>query len=119
MARILDNSNLPRKKYGTEERVAWAKAVGCKIPFEYDGVKGNLTVLEHQKKNYIVVGYNKRKKRLRTNQLMEFKIRDLVLGSNQLLQKLDFSQIPRKNERYDWAHSAGCKIPFVFYETEG
>ena len=52
MERRVDLSKLPTKKYGTGTCIDWKKAVGQKIPFCYDNVRGELTIVEHQKENY-------------------------------------------------------------------
>ena len=52
MERRVDLSKLPTKKYGTGTCIDWKKAVGQKIPFCYDNVRGELTIVEHKKENY-------------------------------------------------------------------
>ncbi len=78
MTRTLDTSELPVKKYGEKTHIDWEQAVGEKIPFVYDCISGELTILEHQTGNYVVIGYSNQIKRLRTNHLFEMKIRDLI-----------------------------------------
>ena len=65
MERRVDLSKLPTKKYGTGTCIDWKKAVGQKIPFCYDNVRGKLTIVEYQKGNYIknmekMIGYIQR-----------------------------------------------------------
>ena len=119
MSRYVDTSGLLKKSNRKRTCIDWEKSVGMEIPFQFDQVQGKLSLLEHQKGNYIVVGYGQRRKKLRTNQLLECKIHDLIYGDFKLLRSLDFSQVPKRNGKYDWLHSSGCWLPFCFNGTEG
>ncbi|MGN1297479.1 MAG: hypothetical protein ACI4VH_03495 [Clostridia bacterium] len=119
MERSVDLSKLPTKKYGTGTCIDWEKAVGQKIPFCYDNVKGEFTIVEHQKGNYIVIKYKNKEKRTRTSHLTEGKFRDLVFDDNKLVRKIDFSSIPQKYGRNDWMHSKGCILPFYYDGIKG
>lgn len=119
MERSVDLSKLPTKKYGEKRNIDWAKAVGYKIPFCYDNVKGKLTVVEHQKGNYIVLRYKNKEKRMRTSQLSEYKIRDLLFDSNKVIRKIDFSNIPKKNGKNDWVNATGSILPFYYDGIKG
>ncbi len=110
----IDVKNLPRKKYGTTTHIDWEQAVGCKISFQYDQIKGQLKIENHFKGNSIEISYKNKTKKLRTNHLFEFKWRDLIYDSRKKLQKLDLKNIPKKNGKYDWIHSIGKTIPFEF-----
>lgn len=119
MERKVDLSKLPTKKYGTGTCIDWKKSVGYKIPFCYDNVRGDLTVKEHQKKNYIVLKYKNKEKRMRTCHLSEIKLRDLVLDNNKLIKKIDFTCVPKKYGRNDWLNSKGCILPFYYDGIKG
>lgn len=119
LKRGIDFSKLPRKRYGTGTCVDWGAAVGMKVPFCYGHIKGDLEIIEHQRGNYIVLGYEGRRKRMRTNHLAEGKFRDLVFDDNKLVRKIDFSNVPKRNGRNDWVHSVGCVLPFYYDGIEG
>ena len=119
MERRVDLSKLPTKKYGTGTCIDWKKAVGQKIPFCYDNVRGKLTIVEHQKGNYIILRYNKKEKRMRTSHLTEWKFRDLVFESKKLVKQIDFSSITKKHGKNDWVHSKGCILPFYYDGVKG
>lgn len=74
----IDLSTLPRRTYGKELHIEWSKSVGHKLPFVYGHITGELEILEHHKGNYIVVCFQNKSKKLRTNALMDMKITDLV-----------------------------------------
>ena len=67
MSRYVDTSGLLKKSNRKRTCIDWEKSVGMEIPFQFDQVQGKLSLLEHQKGNYIVVGYGQRRKKLRTN----------------------------------------------------
>lgn len=117
--RSIDLSKLPTKKYGKEKCIDWSKAVGYKIPFCYDNIKGEFTVKEHQKGNYIVIKYKDKEKRTRTSHLSEMKFRDLIFDNKKVVRQIDFSAVPKKYGRYDWLHSKGCILPFYYDGIKG
>ena len=77
LRKYIDLSALPRKPYEDTMYIEWSKAIGYRIPFVYAHISGELTITEHHRGNYIVILYNGRSKRMRTNALMEMKISDL------------------------------------------
>ena len=119
LERSVDFSKLPTKKYGMKNCIDWEKAVGQKIPFCYDDVRGKFAIVEHQKGNYIVLRYKKKEKRMRTSHLTEWKFRDLVFENKKLVKRIDFSNIPKKYGKNDWIHSKGCILPFYYDGIKG
>lgn len=118
--RKLNLENLPTKKYGNKRVVDWQNAQGCFIPFVYDLIKGKIKVERYLRGNYIEISYGKNKKILRTHQLFEMKIKDIVLPTSRRLQRIDFQEIKKqKNHHYDWKGSIGAKIPFYFNGKKG
>lgn len=85
MTRSIDITELPLRKYANKAQIDWDMAVGSEIPFIYDSITGTLTVLEHHKGNYIVIGYQDKTKRLRTNHLFRMQFRDLIDPDKELL----------------------------------
>lgn len=120
MERRVDLSKLPTKKYGVRTCIDWKKAVGQKIPFCYDNVRGELTIVEHQKGNY-----NDKVKR-------EKAIKNGILGSKyieldcryskkeylkkSLLSNSRFNNIYKLNEKeIDWdkCHEQGMRSMYI------
>lgn len=85
MSRTLDTSKLPTKPYGGHRVINWPKTIGCQLPFVYDDITGILTIEEYSGNNSVVVGYQNRRKKLRTIHLLELKIRDLIDPSKEIL----------------------------------
>lgn len=99
MERRVDLSKLPTKKYGTGTCIDWKKAVGQKIPFCYDNVRGKLTIVEHQKGNYIILRYSKK----------EYLKKSLLSNSR-------FNNIYKLNEKeIDWdkCHEQGMRSMYI------
>ena len=119
MLRMIDTSALPRKPYGRTTHIDWNAAVGQRIPFQYDELSGELTVLAHEPGNFIVVAYGGKQKRLRTHQLMDCKFRDLLYSDPRMLKEIDFSAVPLRYGRYDWVRCAGAQVPFLFNGIRG
>ena len=46
MRRKVDLSNIPTKKRGQKFVTNWKESTGCKIPFEYDGIIGELKIVK-------------------------------------------------------------------------
>lgn len=120
MERRVDLSKLPTKKYGVGTCIDWKKAVGQKIPFCYDNVRGELTIAEHQKGNY-----NDKVKR-------EKAIKNGILGNKyieldcryskkeylkkSLLSNSRFNNIYKLNEKeIDWdkCHEQGMRSMYI------
>ena len=120
MERRVDLSKLPTKKYGVGTCIDWKKAVGQKIPFCYDNVRGELTIVEHQKENY-----NDKVKR-------EKAIKNGILGNKyieldcryskkeylkkSLLSNSRFNNIYKLNEKeIDWdkCHEQGMRSMYI------
>lgn len=120
MERRVDLSKLPTKKYGVGTCIDWKKAVGQKIPFCYDNVRGELTIVEHQKGNY-----NDKVKR-------EKAIKNGILGNKyieldcryskkeylkkSLLSNSRFNNIYKLNEKeIDWdkCHEQGMRSMYI------
>ena len=120
MERRIDLSKLPTKKYGVGTCIDWKKAVGQKIPFCYDNVRGELTIVEHQKENY-----NDKVKR-------EKAIKNGILGNKyieldcryskkeylkkSLLSNSRFNNIYKLNEKeIDWdkCHEQGMRSMYI------
>lgn len=117
--RKIFTENLPKKKYGQTMIIDWKKAVGLQIPFIYDNIKENIKVEKHEKGNYVVISYQKKLKRMRTCHFLQLKFRDLLYKDKRRLQVLDLKNIPKKNNRYDWVHSAKRTIAFEFNGIAG
>lgn len=120
MERRVDLSKLPTKKYGVGTYIDWKKAVGQKIPFCYDNVRGELTIVERQKGNY-----NDKVKR-------EKAIKNGILGNKyieldcryskkeylkkSLLSNSRFNNIYKLNEKeIDWdkCHEQGMRSMYI------
>ena len=118
--RRVDLSKLPTKKYGVGTCIDWKKAVGQKIPFCYDNVRGELTIVERQKGNY-----NDKVKR-------EKAIKNGILGNKyieldcryskkeylkkSLLSNSRFNNIYKLNEKeIDWdkCHEQGMRSMYI------
>ena len=117
--RYVDVNSLPKRKYGNGFIIDWEKSVGKTVSFIYDGIKGKFKIENHLKGNYIVISYKNKTKKMRTNHLMQFKFRELVFGNHRKLHYIDFSNIPIKNNKYDWKGSIGKEIPFSFNDIIG
>lgn len=98
MERRVDLSKLPTKKYGTGTCIDWKKAVGQKIPFCYDNVRGELTIVEHQKENY-----NDKVKR-------EKAIKNGILGNKYI--ELDCRYSKKEND-WDKCHEQGMRSMYI------
>ena len=55
--RWVDLSKLPRKKHGTRICIDWSKSIGESLPFLYDGISGNMKILNYKKSNNSFVVY--------------------------------------------------------------
>ncbi|MBR1803261.1 MAG: hypothetical protein IJ777_04825 [Clostridia bacterium] len=114
--RGVDFSKLPIKEHTKTRHIDWDKAVGQEVPFHYDKMQGKLLIVEHKSGNHVVVRYKDKEKTTRTNHLAQGKIRDLLNIKNKISRGIDFSSVPKKNGKNDWAHSIGCILPF-YYDT--
>ena len=120
MERRVDLSKLPTKKYGVGTCIDWKKAVGQKIPFCYDNVRGELTIVEHQKGNYNdkVKREKAIKKGILENKYIEL---DFRYSKNEYLKKSllsnsRFNNIYKLNEKeIDWdkCHEQGMRSMYI------
>ena len=61
--------DLPRKKYGENERINWKESIGYKIKFIYENIEGEIEIVDYYKKNnkeYLKVKYIKNILEIRT-----------------------------------------------------
>lgn len=120
MERRVDLSKLPTKKYGVGTCIDWKKAVGQKIPFCYDNVRGELTIVEHQKGNYNdkVKREKAIKKGILENKYIELDCRysKKEYLKKSLLSNSRFSNIYKLNEKeIDWdkCHEQGMRSMYI------
>lgn len=120
MERRVDLSKLPTKKYGVGTCIDWKKAVGQKIPFCYDNVRGELTIVEHQKGNYNdkVKREKAIKKGILGNKYIELDCRysKKEYLKKSLLSNSRFNNIYKLNEKeIDWDkyHEQGMRSMYI------
>ena len=120
MERRVDLSKLPTKKYGVGTCIDWKKAVGQKIPFCYDNVRGELTIVEHQKGNYNdkVKREKAIKKGILENKYIELDCRysKKEYLKKSLLSNSRFNNIYKLNEKeIDWdkCHEQGMRSMYI------
>ena len=120
MERRVDLSKLPTKKYGTGTCIDWKKAVGQKIPFCYDNVRGELTIVEHKKENYNdkVKREKAIKKGILENKYIELDCRysKKEYLKKSLLSNSRFNNIYKLNEKeIDWdkCHEQGMRSMYI------
>ncbi len=78
MERQGDFSALPVRKYGSQKRIDWKQTAGCRIPFVYGSISGELEILEYHPGNFITVRYGKQTRKMRTGRLLRLQIEALV-----------------------------------------
>ena len=78
MERQGDFSALPVRKYGSQKRIDRKQTAGCRIPFVYGSISGELEILEYHPGNFITVRYGKQTRKMRTGRLLRLQIEALV-----------------------------------------
>lgn len=119
MYKNIDFSNLKTVNYGNGKRIDWKNSVGMTIPFTYSSINGELKIIEYQQGNYVIIEFMGKRKRLRTSKITNFKFKELFYKKERRLQNIDFSEIQKKYNRYDWKNSKGSRIYFDFYGIQG
>ena len=56
--RKCDLSQVPTKKNDTRVIYDWSKAIGLKIPFEYDGLKDFFEIVDYESRDKVYIKYN-------------------------------------------------------------
>ncbi len=72
--------NLPRwKRGGNKGKINWSASINNEISFEYDGIKGNVKIIDYDKKKQIVkVKYGNRLQNMKTSHLQKNAIGNLL-----------------------------------------
>ena len=70
--------NLPKSKYGEEQRINWRQSVGEKVFFIFNDIKGYMTILSETDKEHICVEYNNNKTIILKQSLIKNNIRKIL-----------------------------------------
>lgn len=99
--RKCDLSQIPTKKTDTRIIYDWSKAIGLKIPFEYDGLKDYFEIINYESRDKVYIKYNNKTKMLYGKYIRKGKIAKIF------------------DEEIDWKYHIGENIQYnkKGYET--
>ena len=132
--RQIDLRNLPRKN----NLINWKESIGCKVPFQYDDIKGEVEIIGYDIINHngvLNIKYKNKKKKIRISDFRRCKIGDLLnkitsnfkveIGQNFKDNKRDITiinkekRIGNKNIKYKWYKYHCNKCDYEGWITEG
>lgn len=74
--------DLPKRKYGNNERVDWKNSVGYKVKFIYNDIEGEIEIIKYYKNSnnmgYIEIKYNDTYLSIRTDAFLKCVIGELL-----------------------------------------